>query len=176
MKRGALAVVMLVVLGACGSDSNNDGGSAPPTVSTPAPPVTVPLNGAYDLVLTPADSCGLPDAPYVLPVNVTTFATGSGSELRGTLPTGEDGLTLDMLYPTPGLLRGAISTRTEGVLLPAGGWIFLRDNGTGWVSLAADGRAELIDGPMVGDVFYSADEIVYLFCSSDDHSWSLVAR
>lgn len=174
--RWVLAVVALVALGGCGSDGEENGGSVPPTISTPPPPVTVPLNGAYDLVLSPDESCGLPDAPYVLPVVVTTFATGTGSELRGTLPTGADDLTLDMLYPVPGLLRGAISTRTEGVPLPAGGSVFLRDNGAGWVSLAADARAELIDGAMVGDVFYSSPEGFSLFCQSDSHSWSLVAR
>jgi hypothetical protein len=174
--RWALPVVMLVALGGCGSDSNNSGGSGPPTVSTPPPAVTVPLNGAYDLTLSPADSCGLPDTPYVLPVNVTTFATGRGSELRGTLSTGGDDLTLDMLYPAPGLLQGAISTRTEGTPLPAGGSIFLRDNGTGWVSLSADARAELIDGTMVGDVFYTSTDGFSYFCQSDSHSWSLIAR
>lgn len=176
--RGLLAVAMLVALGGCGSDdsSDNGGGSGPPTVSTPPPPITVPLSGAYDLVISPADSCGLPDAPYVVPVSVTSFATGSGNELRGTLWTGGDDLTLDMLYPVPGMLRGAISTRTEGVPLPSGGSIFLRDNGAGWVSLAADGRAELIDGEMAGDVFYRSADFVSFFCASNGHSWSLVAR
>ena len=50
------------------------------------------------------------------------------------------------------------------------------DSGAGWVSLSPDGRAELVDGWMVGDVFYTSVEGVSLLCSSDEHSWSLVAR
>lgn len=174
MIRRVLPAIALVALGGCGSD-NNGGGSGPPTISTPPPPVTVPLNGAYDLAITPAEVCGFPDAPYVVVVNVTTFATGSGNELRGTLPSGSDELTLDMLYPMPGQLQGALSTRSW-VSLPGGGQMRLRDSGVGWVSLASSGRAEVIDGTMAGDVSYSADGGSFLTCSNELHSWSLLPR
>lgn len=164
---------ILLALGGCSSDE--DGGSGPPTLSTPPPPVTIPLNGTYDLVIAPAPSCGLADTPYVLPVNVSTFATGSGNELRGTLPTGGDDLVLDMLYPVPGQLKGALSTR-DVVPLPGGGALHLRGNGSAWVSLSADGRAETLDGPMVGDIAYYPDGVSGRFCTGDGHSWSLVAR
>ena len=171
--RRLLPLVMLVALGGCSSDEN--GGNGLPTLSTPPPPVTVPLNGAYDLVIDPAPSCGLTDTPYVVPVNVSTFATGSGNELRATLPTGGDQLVLDMLYPVPGRLQGALSTRAT-VPLPAGGALHLRGNGSGWVSLSGDGRAELLDGPMVGDIAYYPDGVSGRLCVRDAHSWSLVAR
>jgi len=176
MIRRLIPVIVLVVLGACGSDDNNNGGgSGPPTISTPPPPVTVPLNGAYDLAITPAEICGMSGALYVVVVTVTTFATGSGNELRATLPSGSDELTLDMLYPMPGQLQGALSTRSF-VGLPGGGQMRLRDSGVGWVSLASSGRAEVIDGTMAGDVSYSANGQSFVTCANELHSWSLIAR
>ncbi len=171
--RRLIPLFVLVALGGCSSDEG--GGNGLPTLSTPPPPITIPLNGAYDLVIDPAPSCGLTDTPYVVPVNVSTFATGSGNELRATLPTGGDELVLDMLYPVPGQLQGALSTRNV-VPLPAGGSLRLRGNGSGWVSLAADGRAELKGGPMAGDIAYYPDGVSGRLCVRDAHSWSLVAR
>lgn len=168
--RVKLAILLLVTLCGCGSD----GDGTPPTLSTPPPPVELPLNGAYDLIVTPAEECGLPQAPYTLPVIVTTFATGDGNELRATLPGGGDDLTLDMLYPFPGRLEGALSTRALEPV-PAGGWLFLRNNGWGVVSLSPDGRAEVVDGVMAGAVDFSPDDITVLTCSSTGHRWALVA-
>jgi len=171
MRRVAL-VVTLFALGGCSSDGSGNG---LPTVSTPPPPITTPLNGSYDLVIAPAPSCGLADTPYVLPVSVATFATGGGNELRATLPNGGDDLALDMLYPAPGQLQGALSTRST-VRLPAGGRLFLRANGSGWVSLSAEGRAEILEGPMIGDIAYYPDGVSGRLCVRDNHAWSLVAR
>ena len=123
---------MTAVLAGCGSDS---GGSSP-TLSVPPPPVSQPLNGSYDLVVVPAAACSLPGTPYVLQVEVTSFATLAGTELRATLPAGGDALTLDMLYPMTGRLQGALSTRAE-VPLTANTWVRLRNTGAGTVSLAA---------------------------------------
>ena len=165
---------MILALGGCGSDGDGNGGG-PPTLSTPPPPVRTPLNGAYDLVIAPAASCGLADAPYVLSLNVSTFATGSGNELRGTLPSGGNELVLDMLYPLPGQLQGALSTRST-VPLATGGALHLRGNGSGVVSLSADGRGELLDGEMVGDIAYYPEGASGRICTGPGHSWSLLAR
>jgi hypothetical protein len=164
-------VVAVLALAGCGSDGNGNA----PTLSTPPPPVTIPLNGSYDLVIVPNEACGLPAAPYVLVVDVTSFATGTGTELRATLPGGGDALTLDMLYPMPGWLQGALSTRSD-VPLTATTWLRLRNTGSGIVSLASDGRAELLDGTMAGEVVYYPDEVAAVPCTSSAHSWSLVAR
>ena len=163
-------VVMVVALAGCGSDNGGDR----PTLSTPPPPVSLPLNGPYDLVIAPAGACGLPAAPYVLQVDVTSFATAAGIELRATLPGGGDDLTLDMLYPVTGRLQGALSTRSE-VPLTATTWLRLRNTGSGIVSLSDDGRAELLNGAMTGEVTFF-DEVSALTCTSANHSWSLVAR
>jgi hypothetical protein len=173
MTRRLSLVAALVALAGCGSDDNG-GGVAPPTISTPPPPITTPLNGAYELVVEPAEACRLPDAPYVLVVDVTTFATASGNELRGTIPGEGTRLALDMLYPAPGQLQGALSTQGVGAPLAAGGRLYLRDNGFAVVSLAADGRAEVRDGVMAGEVSYSGDGATFITCSSNEHAWSLV--
>ena len=161
----------MVALAGCGEDN---GGGNSPTLSTPPPPVSQPLNGSYDLVVVPAAACGLPEAPYVLLVQVTSFTTTAGTELRATLPIGGDALTLDMLYPTTGRLQGALSTRSE-VPLTTNTWVRLRDTGSGIVSLSPGGRAELLNGTMAGEVTFFT-ELSALTCTSADHSWSLVAR
>jgi hypothetical protein len=170
MTRTLTLVLMGVTLAGCGSENG-----ASPTLSTPPPPVTVLLNGPYDLVVVPAEACGLPGAPYVVTVDVSSFATGAGTELSGTVAGGGDALTLDMLYPEPGRLQGALSTRTD-VALTESTWLRLRDTGSAIVSLAADGRAEVRDGAMAGEVTYYPDEVSALTCTSDEHGWSLVAR
>ena len=174
MKRVLVSVLMLVTIAGCGSDGNG-GGGFPPTVSTPPPPVTVPLDGTYDLVVDPAAACSLLGAPYVVRVEVTTFPTESGDQLRGSLPTGGDQLTLDMLYPTPGYLQGSLSTRSP-TPIEAGGFLFLRVNGVGQVSLSTDGRAQIVAGVMVGDVRYDPDGGSPFNCSSNDHRWALLPR
>lgn len=171
MKRTLGLVAAMAALAGCGSDS---GGGNSPTLSTPPPPVSQPLNGSYDLVVLPAQACGLPATPYVLRVIVTSFATSAGTELRATLPGGGDALTLDMLYPTTGRLQGALSTRDE-VPLTTATFVRLRDTGWGIVSLSSTLRAELLDGTMAGEVTFF-DESSALTCTSDDHSWSLIAR
>lgn len=170
MKRTLSLVVMMVAIAGCGSDSGGDS----PTLSTPPPPVSLPLNGPYDLVIVPAAACALPATPYVLQVDVTSFATSAGTELRATLPGGGDALTLDMLYPMTGRLQGALSTRSE-VPLTAMTYVRLRDTGSGIVSLSPGGRAELLNGTMAGEVTFFT-ELSALACMSADHSWSLVAR
>ena len=168
-KGGIVGLALAATLVGCGSDG--DGSS--PTLSTPPPPISQPLNGAYELVIVPATACGLPDVPYVLQVTVTSFATSAGTELRATLPGGGDALTLDMVYPETGRLTGGISTRAE-VPLTANTWVRLRNTGSGVVSLSGSGRSELLNGTMAGEVtFY--DEVSALTCTSSGHTWALVA-
>jgi hypothetical protein len=172
MTRRLLSVLLLLALVGCGDD---DGSGRPPSVSTPPPPVTLPLNGAYDLVVTPEASCGMPGAPYTVRVTVTTFAGSTGNELRGTLPEGGDQLTLDMLYPVAGQLEGALSTRSL-TPIDSGGQLFLRNNGRALVTLSEDARAEVAEGVMVGEVRFSPDGASVFPCASTRHSWALFAR
>ena len=50
-------VVAVVALASCGSDGDGN----LPTLSTPPPPITIPLNGSYDLVIVPAKPIQLLD-------------------------------------------------------------------------------------------------------------------
>ena len=168
---GRLALVgILVALAGCGSEDDGN-----PTLSTPLPPVTTPLNGAYDLEIAPDASCGLPAAPYVLPLEVASYAAQAGNELRATLPGGGTTLVLEMLYDAPGRLQGALSTESA-VPLTESTWLRLRNNGVGSVSESDEGRPEVRGGIMAGEVTYYPDASSVLTCTSSEHSWSLIAR
>jgi hypothetical protein len=137
--------------------------------------VTTPLGGAYELVVQPAAFCRFPAASYSVAVVAATTMSGSRAELRATLPGGDSTLTLSMLYPSPGTLRGSISTRRP-VAFAGGPVLFLRTIGSGTVSLGAGGRAEVVDGSMIGDVGVTQGGSAFGTCTSGDHRWSLRAR
>jgi hypothetical protein len=167
MRRSAFALLVLVALAACGSDGS-------PTLSSPLPPVTTLLDGAYDLVVTPADTCRLPGAPYVVPVEVRSLDGAGGKELRATLPGGDGTLVLEMLYVETGRLQGSVSTLDW---VAAGAHrLFVRASGSGRVAAAAGGRAEVESGTMTGDVQVIGSGGGVLACSSVDHAWALLAR
>lgn len=167
----ALAIVL--GLGAC-KDSNPMETTGPTVISTPTPPVTAPINGAYDLIIAPAAACRFPVGPYTARVQAQQTTSGSRSELRATLPGGSPYLSLEMLLPVPGTVQGSISTQTA---VSFGGAFdaFLRNVGTGTVSLAG-GRGEVVDGTMTGDVQVFQNGADLGVCTSTDHRWSLRAR
>lgn len=167
MSRPAFALLVLVALGACGSEDSS-------TLSSPLPPVTTLLDGAYDLVVTPAETCRLPGAPYVVSVDVRSFDGAGGKELRATLPGGDGTLVLEMLYAEPGTLQGSVST-LDWVAASAH-WVFVRASGSGRVTAAAGGRAEVESGTMSGDVQVVGGGGGVITCSSVDHGWALLAR
>lgn len=172
MSLRAAAPLLLGVLAAtlAGCGSSDDG----PTLSTPPEPVTTLLEGDYELVIIPGEGCGLPEAPYELGVEVESFTGPGGDELRATLSGGDEALVLEMLYARPGLLEGAVSTRMP---VPGGpSALFVRASGSGAVTAAASGRAEVEAGTMNGLVrvtLVSGDEVS---CTSLDHGWALRAR
>jgi hypothetical protein len=165
----SLGVALLATLFACGSDESSN-----PAVSTPLPPVTTPLDGSYDLVITPASGCALPGAPYEFPVVASSRSGSAGTELRATLPGNDSTLAVEMLYEPPGWLQGSVATRTFVVV--GSNQIYVRASGTGQVTSTAGGRAEVGDGTMSGDVSVDAGSGEVLTCSSLQHHWSLRAR
>jgi len=169
VRRTVPAVLLTVALCACGSDEPTS-----PDLSNPVPPVTAPLDGVYALVVTPANGCGLPEAPYEIAVEVSTFDGVSGAELHGTILEDEATPVLAMLYSPPGWLQGSISTRSW---VTAGeSSIFLRASGTGPVSSAAGGRAEVTDGTLAGDISVDVGGGDVLTCSSIEHRFAILAR
>jgi hypothetical protein len=169
MKPPAFALLAIVAVAGCGSDGSNDS----LTLSSPPPPVTTLLDGAYDLVVTPAQTCRLPGAPYVVRVEVRSLDGAEGKELRGTLPGGDGTLVVEMLYVEPGQLQGSVSTRTW--ITAAAHDLFVRASGSGRVA-AAGGRAEVESGTMTGDVQVIGRGGGVLTCASIDHAWALLAR
>jgi hypothetical protein len=170
MKPSAVALLALVALAGCGSEDS----PSSPTLSSPLPPVTTPLDGSYDLVLTPAETCRLPGAPYVVRVEVRSLEGTGGEELRATLPGGDGTLVLEMLYAEPGALEGSVST-LDWVAAGAS-WLFVRASGSGRVTAAAGGRAEVESGTMTGDVQVVGSGGGVLTCTNADHRWALLAR
>jgi len=169
VRRAIPAALIAVTLGACGSDEPTS-----PGLSTPVPPVLTPLDGAYTLVVTPASGCGLPEAPYEIDVEASSFNGVSGTELRAT-PEGDDGnLVLAMLYAPPGWLAGSVSTQSWVTADESS--IFIRASGTGQVSSTAGGRSEVQGGTMSGDVSVDVGGGDVLTCSSIEHGFAILAR
>jgi hypothetical protein len=165
-------LLLLLALAGCGSDS----GTEPGPIATPSPPFTGPVTGAYDLLITPAAACGFPAGPYSVVVQAQQVGTTAQPELRATLPGGSSLLVMEMLFTSPGVLRGSISTTERPVAIANGFTLYLRNVGTGTVSAAAGGRGEVRDAPMNGDVQLARNGNDLGTCTSSSHRWSLRPR
>ncbi len=168
---GKGGLLLVLVLGGCGADP----GTSPGPLATPAPPFTGPVIGDYDLVITPAAACGLPAGPYSAFVQAQQVGTAARPELRATLPGGNSLLEMEMVFTSPGVLRGSISTQHE-ITIANGFTMFLRNVGTGTVSAASGGRAEVRDATMNGEVQLSRDDVDLGTCASATHHWALRPR
>jgi hypothetical protein len=162
----SLALAAGLALAGCGSDSSSPTAPAPPL---PTPSAPGPISGGYTFQVTPGAGCGLPGSPYQVAVDVVTL-TGAHSEIRATLPGGDTTLGIDMLYITAAVLQGAIGTKRP-VTVGSGVDVYLRDIGTGTVTGTADGRGEVLDGTMFGDVVVGDST-----CTAEDHRWTLRPR
>jgi hypothetical protein len=170
--RGAGLVLFVLALAGCGG---SDSGTSPGPIATPSPPFTGPVTGDYDLVITPAAACGFPAGPYSAFVQAQQVGTTARPELRATLPGGNSLLVMEMLFTSPGVLRGSISTQ-QPITIANGFTLFLRDVGTGMVSAASVGRGEVRDATMNGDVQLAQNNSDLGTCTSPNHRWSLRAR
>lgn len=150
------ALVAGFALAGCGSDSGS------PTEPSPRGPG--PFTGTYTLEIRPLAGCELPGAPYRIAVQIVSVAAAR-QEVRAILPGGDTMLALELLYVTPETLRGAIGTK-QPVRFENGMDVYLRDIGTGTVTRASDGRGQVLDGTMTGDV--AAGDST---CTSEDHRW-----
>jgi hypothetical protein len=173
--RGSLSrgwsLLLVLALAGCGSDSE----TGPGPIATPSPPFTGPVTGDYDLVIAPAAACGFPAGPYSAFVQAQQVGTTARPELRATLPGGDSLLEMEMLFTSPGVLRGSISTQRE-ITIGNGFTMFLRNVGTGTVSAASGGRGEVRDATMNGDVQISQNGADLGTCTSATHHWSLRPR
>lgn len=168
---GGVELLLVLALAGCGSDSGTD----PGPIATPSPPFTGSVTGDYDLVITPAAACGFPAGPYSVFVQAQQVGTTARPELRATLPGGDTLLVMEMVFTSPGELRGSISTQ-QAISIANGFTLFLRNVGTGTVSAAAAGRAEVRDATMNGDVQLQRSNTDFGTCTSASHHWSLRPR
>ena len=166
--RVLLAFALAALLAACGSDSTVE-------PSPPVPPVTAPISGLYTLVVQPGPTCATPGAPYQIVVQAAQITSGGRTELRATLPGNDPTLALEMLFTSPGMLRGPLGTQTDVQAL-GGTFVWFRMIGMGTVSRAADGRGEVVNGTMTGDLSVTPLAGRPVDCVGANHLWSLRAR
>lgn len=168
--RGAFLLAALFAAG-CGSDPIMGPDDTPePVVS----PVTATFSGNYTLSLTPDPLCGLPAGPHAVAV-VASTSSGARPEVRVTLPGNDTRLAAEMLFPEPGRVRGSIGT-TSAVRFQSGFELHVRAVGDAVLSRAADGRAEVTDGSLVGDIEVTVTPAAVAACSSVRHRFALRAR
>jgi len=170
----ALLACLATLCLACGS-AESPTSPEMPGISPPVAPFPGRIEGPYTLSITPDPTCGFPVALHTIPVDAATVGTAAQPELRATLPGGDTTLTVEMLYEGTGRVRGAIGT-IEAVLFQSGFWIFVRGVGDAVISAAADGRGEIVDAPMTGEVEVLNDTASFGSCSSLDHAFSLRPR
>jgi hypothetical protein len=169
MRKGMLPAVLLAgVLGACGSDDTT-------TDSTPVAPVTAAINGSYTLVLQPGPACAAPGGPYQIQVQATQITSGSRTELHATLPGGDPQVGVTMLFTSPGQLHGSLGTQFDRAV-QNGYFVWFRMIGMGTVSRASDGRGEIVNGTMMGDLSVTPPVGVPVDCIGASHLWSLRIR
>ncbi len=166
--RSVLAVLLTGAFAACGTDDT-------PTDATPVAPVTAAINGNYTLFLQNGPGCPAPGSPYQIQVQASQVANGTRTELRATLPGNDPLVGVSMLFTSPGQLRGSMGTQTD-VPVQAGYFVWFRMVAMGTVSRASDGRGEVVNGTMQGDLSVTPPVGVPVDCVGASHLWSLRIR
>ena len=172
MRFPAPGVALALLFEACGGSTNPVG---PAPLPTPAAGPPGPVIGRYALTIRPA--CPLPGLPVQFAVEAMA-AGGDRQEVRVTLPGNDASLSLQLLYVASDVVRGAIATQAP-VAAGRDLYVFFRALGTGTLTRAADGRGEVQDGVMFGDVSVGVEpgDLDSLGnCTADDHHWSLRTR
>jgi hypothetical protein len=164
-----LPIALVAFLAGCGND---DGSTTP---STPVPPVTAAINGNYTLVLQTGPGCAAPGGPYQIQMQVTQITNGANTEIRATLPGNDPQVGMNMLFTSPGQLRGTLGTQFD-YQLTTGYFVWFRMIGMGTVSRASDGRGEVVNGTMMGDLSVTPPVGVPVDCVGASHLWSLRIR
>ncbi|HEY7513910.1 MAG TPA: hypothetical protein VIC87_05505 [Vicinamibacteria bacterium] len=163
-----LAAVLVALLAACGTDDE-------PTDATPVPPVTAAINGNYTLILQTGPGCPAPGGPYQIQMQATQITSGTRTELQANLPGGDPQVAVTMLFTSPGQLRGSLGTQFDRAV-KNGYFVWFRMIGTGTVSRATDGRGEVVNGTMQGDLSVTPPTGVPVDCVGASHLWSLRIR
>jgi hypothetical protein len=80
-----------------------------------------------------------------------------------------------MLFTSPGQLRGSLGTQFDRAV-QNGYFVWFRMIGMGTVSRASDGRGEVVNGTMTGDLSVTPPLGVPVDCIGASHLWSLRIR
>ena len=80
-----------------------------------------------------------------------------------------------MLFTSPGQLRGSLGTQFD-MPVQNGYFVWFRMIGMGTVSRATDGRGEVVNGTMQGDLSVTPPVGVPVDCVGASHLWSLRIR
>ncbi len=168
LARSSLALLLAALLAGCGSDSTVE-------PSPPVPPVTAAISGNYTLVIQPGPACASPGAPYQVAMQASQVTNGSRTELRATLPGNDPTVAVAMLFVSPGMLQGSLGTQFD-TQVQNGYFVWFRMIGRGTVSRAADGRGEVVNGSMMGDLSVTPPTGLPVDCIGAPHTWSLRVR
>jgi hypothetical protein len=166
-------VLLLLTLCACG-------GNTMTAVETgvPTPPPTGAVTGNYTFTITGGSSCVLPGLPAHIAMVAAPAGDSSKPEVRVLLPGGDSTLELAFLLSDQDVLHGSMGTKT-GVPIGGGLYLYFRTVGTGTVTRSGDGRGEVVDATMFGeiDIGLAPDDIGgQAACTAEDHHWSLRAQ
>lgn len=171
-----VCVALLAGFSSCAEDGPM-GPDEPPDGTVPAP------NGAYTLRLDVAASCPAPARAFTFNVRVAAGDTPRYAGIQGYLEgvplqdAGAPMLELEFQY-TGTTVRGTLGTTYGGAASREGPFVALRATGFGTV-VAADGRGEVREGTLLGDIAFGADvddEGGLGTCDATQHRWSLRPR
>jgi hypothetical protein len=171
-----LCAALLAGLSSCAEDGPTDPDD-PPEETVPAP------NGAYTLRLEVAASCPAPARAFTFNVRVAAGDTpryaGIQGYLEGVPLQDGDAPMLEMEFQYTGTtLRGTLGTTYGGAASREGPFVTLWATGFATV-VAADGRGEVREGTLLGDIAFGADvddEGGLGTCDATQHRWSLRPR
>ncbi len=174
LRRALGFVLVSYALAACG------GGPAGPDPVTPQPEPSGPVSGGYLLKIEPSSTCppmlGMP-ARFELAV---LPASQDRSEVRLILADGDLNLGVNLMLEDAGTsARGALGTTQFAVPAKDGFYVYFRTIGWGTVTRAPDGRGQILDGTMFGEIAVGLDAFdigSQAYCNADDHRWTLTTR
>jgi len=176
--RSPLAALLVSLLAAgCGSGPSDP--SASPTPTPTAPPLTPSsVTGRYVLEIVPAPGCNMSRTPLSFPMVAAVAGTSPHPGVQVVLDGNPGELELELLFDN-GTLRGGLGTTGDGVLANEALRLWMHAVGSGSLTRASDGRAQLLTGNLMGYVALGRpnhDEGALGTCSARDHAFTLRVR
>jgi hypothetical protein len=162
--------------------------SCVPRRETPAGPGALPrISGDYTLTVTPSSVCQLPMRSQSWPVVVTSSGLAVGDTIKVTLPGGNPGVQLSLVYQTSAtndLVTGPLQIAGTdsaglGVVISGDLRFFASGMANGRVSAEPNRPGEIsggFDGPISLSHPDDFDRASRGSCAAADHQWTIRAR